>query len=511
MFVGQWNENITYNKGDIVYTGRNGHYFVCSVEHFSDNTTYPTEDDMYWVLIHNDFLQNNELFWGEDAGVLFSSVNQLNSVGRKRNRVGSVSDTIKYFTDGERVPIITLHREEETRQRKSVKRKLQNEEKSIKEYKKRKTQNSVEDLREKLLLLDVDIATKSFIVDKYDNLQTMHGSEYAKGVNWLKTVSSIPYGRHKLMKVKIGDSPETIDEFFKHVKSTLDKSIFGLEDVKQEILEYVARKVSNPDGKGEVLALCGSAGCGKTRLLKSLTEALDLPFLQINCGGLNDVTVITGHSETYVGSKPGKIVEFLQNSQFMNPVIYLDEIDKLGERKSEEINGVLTHLLDEEQNNSFQDNYLSNIPIDLSKVMFVIAFNNLNKVDSIVSDRMKIIHIEKPSLNAKVTICTEKLIPEIISNINKEINVNINKEVVEYIVLHKCDQEVGVRQLRKTLEKVVNRLNFDVLKRTVPEHCIETLPGEDGEIMVVYNITKKYVDNVIKSEKEDKSFLSMYM
>jgi ATP-dependent Lon protease len=479
MFVGVWTENKKYNRGEIIYTTRTRCYFVCSNEHVSDNTTYPSNDDLYWISINSDFLQIQQLSFSENAGILFS---QLPNEKKEQ-------------------PV----RIEETRQRKSVKRKIQKQETNIKEYKKRKIQEGVEDLREQLLLLDVSLATKAFIVDKYENLKTMSGSEQSKGITWLKTVSSLPYGKNKPMQVKNEDPPEKIEAFFGHVKSVLDKSIYGLEDVKQEMLEFVARKISNPEGKGEVLALCGSAGCGKTRLLKSLAEALDLPFFQINCGGLNDVSIITGHSETYSGSKPGKIVEFLQTSHYMNPIMYFDEIDKISERKSEEINGILTHILDEEQNNNFQDNYLSNIPIDLSKVLFVIAFNDITKIDSIVSDRMKIIYVDKPSIQDKVNICTEKLIPEIISNINKGIRVNISKEIVEYIVLHKCDKELGVRHLRKTLEKVVNRMNFDILTRKVPQHCMETVFSEEDERKVVYNIT------VIKHEKEDKPFLSMYM
>jgi ATP-dependent Lon protease len=511
MYLGLWKENTKYNRGDIVYAQKHWCYFVCSIDHIADNITYPSEDDIHWIFIDDDFLQIHQ-----DPGILFS--NKKNSGKRAR----SESDTIGCITETENnptSPIITLARQppsrdsiEETRQRTSMKRKLQKEETTIKEYKKRKTDANVEDLREQLLLLDVDVATKAFIVDKYDNLQMMSGSDQSKGLTWLKTVADLPYGKNKPMKVKNGDKPEQIEAFFNHVKHVLDKSICGLEDVKQEILEFVARKISNPEGKGEVLALCGSAGCGKTRLLKSLAEALDLPFFQINCGGLNDVAVIKGHSETYTGSKPGKIVEFLQSSQYMNPIIYLDEIDKISERKSDEINGILTHLLDEEQNNNFQDVYLSNIPIDLSKVLFVIAFNDISKIDSIVSDRMKIIYVDKPSLKDKVTICTEKLIPEIISNINKDITININKEIVEYIVLHKCDKEVGVRQLRKTLEKVINRMNFDILTRKVPQHCMETIICEEEDKKnIVYNVTKRYVDNVINTPKEDNGFLNMYI
>lgn len=521
MYTGIWREHVTYNKGDIVFATRNEAYYICSIDHLSDNLTYPTEEDIYWVMINNEFLHSktrHSPLRADGAGILFSPF-QYKTEGMNRPNRTKVSLESLEEQPTITIPIMRQPQDpEETRQRRSLKRKLRKEEEDIREFKRQKANESVEDLREKLLLLDVDVATKSFIIDKYDNIQTMSGSDYSKGVNWLKTVSSIPYGKYKQMKVSVDDSPKKIEAFFKKVKATLDKSIYGLEDVKQEILEFVARKISNPHGKGEVLALCGSAGCGKTRLLKSLAEALDLPFFQINCGGLNDVSIITGHSETYVGSKPGKIVEILQNAQYMNPIIYLDEIDKLGDRKSQEINGILTHLLDEEQNNTFQDNYLSNVPIDLSKVLFVIAFNDLSKVDSIVSDRMKIVYIDKPSLEDKITICTEKLVPEIVSNTNEKLNINFNREIVEYIVLTKCEKEVGVRGLRKTIEKVVNRLNYDVMTRSVPGNLKETVnikqDGEEGDSShtTVYNITKTYVDTVINKSKElDTSYLSMYI
>jgi ATP-dependent Lon protease len=334
----------------------------------------------------------------------------------------------------------------------------------------------------------------------------MTGTDYSKGMNWLRTVLSIPHGKYKEMKIKKDDSIESIKKFFDTVKEKLDKHIYGLEDVKQEILEFIARKVTNPHGKGEVLALCGQKGVGKTKILKSLAEALELPFCQINCGGCNDVAVLTGHSETYVGSKAGKIVEALQSSQYMNPIIYLDEVDKLSESKSREINGVLTHLLDEEQNNHFQDNYLSNVPLNLSKVFFVLSFNDLSKVDEIVSDRMKILYIEKPTLEEKVLICQEKVIPEIIESMKFDFIVRIDKEVIEYIVVHKCEPESGIRQLRKCIEKVLNKLNYDVLIDSVNDLKFET--SDSGKVCM---ITTHYVDNTLVSKKREQSFMSMYI
>jgi len=304
------------------------------------------------------------------------------------------------------------------------------------------------------------------------------------------------------------DTQETIKNFFNNVKQKLDKNIYGLEDVKQEILEFVAKKITNPNSRGHVLALYGNAGVGKTKVIRSLADALELPFNQINFGGLNDVSVLTGHSETYVGSKPGKIVEIFTNLQYMNPIIYLDEIDKISESKSAEIFGILTHLLDEEQNAAFQDNYLSNLNIDLSKVFFVLAFNDITKVDEIVSDRMKIIYINPPTLNEKLIICQDKLIPEILSNVTLQNNIDIiiDKEVIEYIIVNKTQKESGVRQLRKNIEKIINRLNYDTLIGNFENLMTETL--DDKQVIIV---TRTYVDHVLKSQDDNTSYLNMYL
>jgi ATP-dependent Lon protease len=485
MYVGVWNENIAYKRGNIVYDEMYKEHYVCSEDHVSDNLTYPCKDDIYWIHIVEDFV--------DVVQSLPSHSPIFSDTYKERNR----STT----------SLLRLPSYDKPKKRDSLKRKLETVENDLENFKKKKS-NNLCDLREQLLLLNIDMKTKSFLMDKYETAQHQSGSEYSKSVNWLKTAASIPHGRVKAMKVKLGDAPEKIKEFFDNVKCKLDKSIYGMDDVKQEILEFVARKITNPQGKGDVLALCGVPGVGKTKIIKSLAEALDLPFFQINCGGLNDVSVLTGHSETYVGSKPGKIVELFQNTQYMNPIIYLDEIDKISDRKSSDINGVLTHLLDEEQNNKFQDNYLSNVHLNLSKVFFVLAFNDVSKVDEIVSDRMKIIYIDKPSLEEKVKICQEKLVPDVMQTINFDTKccINISKEVVEYLVLKKSEKEAGVRQLKKTLEKILNRLNYDMLINRVPQNMVESMNTE----CTIYNVTKTYIDDIVKEHKEDQTYLSMY-
>lgn len=541
-------------------------FFICSKKHISNNLTFPSKEDIYWIQISTLFLNNLSRSNYNILPTIFEENSQIN-VKRKRKENDTYSKYKKHkinISKEEDEFIIQIEKnhteennennehnengdpyddpyyihyneqfsqqqneqneqsdeqqdEQQDEQREEqldkqldkqlqFKRKLESLENEIKENKRIKLYNNeVDNLRDEILLMNIDINTKTFILDKHDNIQKMHGSDFTKGMNWLKTVCNIPYGIYKPLDITKNDSSEIIKEYFKNIKLKLDESIHGLEEVKQEILEFVARKVTNPESKGHILALYGNAGVGKSKILKTLGKALNLPLYQINFGGLNDVSLLTGHSETYIGSKPGKIVEILQNSNCMNPIIYFDEIDKISENKAVEIYGILTHILDEEQNSHFQDNYLSNVNIDLSKVFFVLAFNDITKIDKIVCDRLKIIYIDPPKLEDKITICSEKMIPEILKTIKIKDNLNIiiDKEVIEYIIVSKTQNEQGVRQLRKNIEKIANRINYDILLQNSHHFKYES----EKDII----ITRSYVDLVLLSPDTNKDYLQMYI
>lgn len=545
MYVGFWKSGQFYNRGEIVYVYELKEYFICILEHVSDDVTLPSKDDLYWVYVSSAFLsqignvnysgmvsskrkptrqklkiktsgiKNNAQSDDEPNAPTTSNLkmSDFDLDDNLQNR-GTSTNKIENTESKHNKKINKAYSDQEDYienvKRNDLKRKLRIIEQDLDDHKKKKCkqEDEITNLRDKLLLMNIDLEMKSFIMDKYDSTRKLSGSDYAKGMNWLKTVSNIPYGKYKNMPVTKNDSIEKIKTFFTNVKQKLDKNIYGLEDVKQEILEFVAKKITNPDSKGHVLALYGSAGLGKTKIIRSLADALELPFYQMNFGGLNDVAILTGHSETYVGSKPGKVVEILTTSDYMNPIIYMDEIDKIGENKATEIFGVLTHLLDEEQNSAFQDNYLSNVNIDLSKVFFILSFNDITKVDEIVSDRLKVIYINPPTLEEKVIICQDKMIPEILSNVSiRDYSaVILDKEIIEYIISSKTQKENGVRQLRKNIEKIINRLNYDILVENLDKLFIET--NNENEKTIV--ITRSYINDVLK-HKEDASYLSMYV
>ena len=881
--MNEWKLGVSYKKNDIVFKYIYDNfglidtevYYKCNISHISDYLVGPwSDEEMYWTKVIKVIKKRS---------LKINTKKNKNNIGEKINQE-NVKIKVEEIKVEETIEEIKVEETVEEKERIELKRKIKNVEDELDNYnKKRKMEGSIKlTIEERILLLDTDISTKSFLIDKYELLKNSRDSDYTKGLAWLKTVVDLPFNNYKNYKIKKTDKKDKINKFFTNIREKLDNVVYGLDETKDEILEFLAKKITNPDSKGHILALCGSKGTGKcfskntpilmfdgtvkmvqdikigdilmgddskprnvltlgngrdtmykitnvkgenytvnsehilclkysgkkyiiddkknkrfrvkwfnnkeikinlkdfyynnkekdvvlekseeflnnikenwiceisvkkylklsnsmkkhlngysvpinfsekeldfdpyiiglwlgdgessssgitnqdssiikylkdnlqkyncylqhnanyqyringgksnghlgksniflntlkkynlvknkhipmiykcnsrenrlrllaglidsdgsldknkagyefsqslkheqiiddiiylcrslgfacykktkktswtylgikkygeawrihisgkgieeipvmcprkkanprrqikdvlvsgitievlpednyygfmidenerfvlgnfivthnTKILHTLAEALDLPFNQINFGGINDGSILTGHSETYVGSKPGKIVEMLTKSKCMNSIFYLDEIDKIADHKNKEINGILTHLLDEEQNDKFQDNYLSNINIDLSKVFFVISFNDITKVNPIVLDRMRVIKIKNPSMEDKLIIAQDKLIPQIKSQCKNTDLPDLTKDIIHYIV-YKVPKEDGVRQLKKTLEKIFNKLNYMILL---------------GKKVV---LNTSFIDSVLKIETDDTSYKMMYI
>ena len=270
--------------------------------------------------------------------------------------------------------------------------------------------------------------------------------EYGNNINYLQTLVELPWNEY------------TKDNFdLKHAEKVLDKDHFGLDKVKERILEHLAVLKLKGDLKAPIICLLGPPGVGKTSLGKSIAKALDRKFARISLGGLHDESEIRGHRKTYIGAMPGRIIQNIKKVKSSNPVFILDEIDKVGNDYRSDPSSALLEVLDPEQNSTFYDNYLE-LEFDLSKVMFVATANSLAAINPALRDRMEIIDISGYLIEEKIEIAKRHLLPKQLKEhgLSKS-QLSVNKKILEKLIEY-YTRESGVRQLDKELAKVVRKI-----------------------------------------------------
>jgi ATP-dependent Lon protease len=267
----------------------------------------------------------------------------------------------------------------------------------------------------------------------------------------------------------INDNISDIRKYMNNVKSTLDKAVYGHENAKRDIERIIAQWI-NGEECSHVLGFEGNPGVGKTTLAKGLADCLkddngvSRPYAFIALGGDANGSSLTGHSYTYVGAQHSQIIQILMDKKCMNPIIVLDEVDKISKTENgKEITGILTHLLDPTQNNAFQDKYFSGIDIDLSKVLFILSYNDVELIDRILLDRVQRIKFDSLSIEDKIIISNKYLLPELYKKIGLEDMIIIPDEVIQYII-EEYTLEPGVRKLKEKLFSIVGEINLSVFK-----------------------------------------------
>ena len=274
----------------------------------------------------------------------------------------------------------------------------------------------------------------------------------------------------------IEEKINTITSYINSVKSILDNVVHGHNNAKKQIEKIIGQWInSSGNTNGYVLGFEGSPGVGKTTLAKGLSECLkdengeSRPFSLIAIGGDSYSSSLVGHSYTYVGSTWGQIVQILMDKKCMNPIILIDEVDKISKtEQGKEIIGILTHLLDYTQNNSFQDKYFSGIELDLSKVLFILSYNDAELIDKILIDRVHRIKFNNLSIEDKIVIANKHILPEIYRNMGLDNMINISDEVLKFII-DEYTLESGVRKLKEKLFEIVGEINLNILK-TINNH-----------------------------------------
>ena len=381
---------------------------------------------------------------------------------------------------------------------------------SINEYRK----NTIP-LRFKILKLDIPIYTKNYIIEKIDQFAQLNSgdNEYHKLNTWLQNLIKIPFGEYIKPTITHNSSSTDIAEYIQKAQKILNNEVYGHKEAKEQIIEIIASQISNPDLQGVAIGIKGPPGNGKTTLIKNgISKALERPFRLIGLGGSSSSDFLVGHDYTYEGSIPGKIVQVLQESRCMNPIIYFDELDKVSDTaKGEEIINLLCHLVDTSQNTHFSDKYFSGIDIDMSRVLFVFSYNDESKISPILLDRFIKITTNKFNKDDKQIIANDYLIPSICKNINfvRE-NISFTNECLEYIITTYTKGEKGVRNLRRYLEKVITRINILHLLTNYSGNIEDIIPYSITDFSLPIVITKTIVDHIIKIKDEDNMDPSLF-
>lgn len=298
-----------------------------------------------------------------------------------------------------------------------------------------------------LKMPDKVAATFNREVEKLKHIN-MQSPDYNVQLNYLQTLVSLPWGK---------DTKDNLN--IKNAERILNRDHYGMEKVKERILEHLAVLRVRQDMKAPILCLYGPPGVGKTSLGKSIAAALGRKYVRISLGGVHDEAEIRGHRRTYVGAMPGRIIKSLIKAETDNPVFILDEIDKVSQNNyNGDPQSALLEVLDPEQNNTFHDNFLD-LDYDLSKVLFIATANNLNTIPGPLLDRMELIEVEGYLTEEKKEIARRHLIPKEQKMMDFGAPLRISAPAVEYII-EKYTRESGVRQLEKQIDKVFRKTAY---------------------------------------------------
>lgn len=304
-------------------------------------------------------------------------------------------------------------------------------------------ENDIKEIKQKLLSLQAPEKIKERIQKEIEKYEMLSDNSPEVGIirNYIECLMSLPW------EISTEDNKD-----ISKIKNVLDNSHYGLKEIKERIIEYIATK-DICDKDQSIICFVGPPGVGKTTMAKSIANALNKKFVKISVGGLDDVSEIIGHRKTYIGSYPGKIIQGLKKVKSNNPVFLIDEIDKMNSNNKSNPIASLLDILDKEQNNRFVDNYIEE-EFDLSKVMFILTANDLSSIPTEIKDRLEIIELNSYTIEEKESIAEEYIIP----SLNKEYNLNLtfSDKVIKEIIIY-YTKEAGIRELNRCITNIYRK------------------------------------------------------
>ena len=318
----------------------------------------------------------------------------------------------------------------------------------------------IDQLKDQLEKANLPDKIKEEVSKQIKRLRQLHPdtSESALARTYIDWILDLPWSKR---------SEEKYD--LEHVKRCLDEDHFGLEKVKDRILDYLSVKNLKKDVRGPILMFVGPPGVGKTTLGRSIARAIGREFVRVSVGGLRDEAELRGHRRTYVGAMPGRIIQGIKTAGTKNPIFMFDELDKIGSDYRGDPSAVMLEILDPEQNRNFEDHYL-NIPFDLSEVMFICTANMLDSIPAPLHDRLEVIELSGYTDEEKIEIAKKYIVPDE-KNLNgvNDIKITINDDILQYLI-SSYTRESGVRDLRRQLAKIFRKCaRMMVESKNVPE------------------------------------------
>ena len=360
----------------------------------------------------------------------------------------------------------------------------------------------------RILELQIPDYLKSIVVKKLDVLYDMSsegGGESNKLRLWIDAFMKIPFGKTVPLPVQLSDGQQKCTDFMVKARKNMDTHIYGLEPAKLQIMQIISQWLVNPSSVGNVIALHGPMGVGKTSLARNaIAQVLQRPFEFFTLGGASDIANFIGHSYTYEGSTWGRIVDSLMHAGAMNPVMYFDELDKVSTTpQGDEIISMMIHMTDRSQNTQFHDRYFTGVDFDISQCLFVFSFNDIEKVHPILRDRMTVIHCSGYSESEKIVILKDYILPEILERLRfSRTDVVLTDQALKYIISEYSSDEKGVRTLIRTVESMMTRINMLRITKHESMRDYKFYMDIDLPLTVTETVVKKILCDYTKKETE---------
>lgn len=383
------------------------------------------------------------------------------------------------------------------------------------------------DIKKKITAYNIPSHVKEFIIEKYEESKINPDNSY-KALMVVDALLKYPWKPvdSDTLFNKIKESQYKTKDFIKQVAINLDKTVYGHNDSKNLLLQLMGKWIQTPNSKGKVLGLVGPPGCGKTLLAQSISSALNIPFVMIPLGGMNDVSDLVGHGYTYASAQYGMIVREMIRAGKWRCVMLFDEVDKIGKKnETNDIVNQLIHITDPNSNSSFKDRFFSSsIDFDLSGVLMIFSYNDRDKIDPVLQDRFHEIEVKPYSINEKIDIVNKYLLKEVCDGIGFDnTKIKLSYETIRYIIENHT-VEAGVRGLKRILETILLKLNIDriylrgpfrkIIARLIKNKSNEILKYNDiwtQELKNFYNDSDDFNPNKYLSTEEIDQIYNMQL